>query len=1427
MLYCSSITVKYNIFKLLSKRVELSEVVLQDPQVNLVKVVNDKGDSVWNFAYLFESKEEKPEEKKEFEWTINAERLRITGMDFLMLGVKKENIPVSIMKLDTVSLFNPSYLQLQAINLETSLYYDKNSVQLKLAHLGFGTNFGFELKDLSGQYYVSKSRAEINYLNLETSRSWVQAEYIYIDKLDIMDLPGLESFKNKDVRVNMVAKNFDFKDLKAFLEQVNFMGGDVYTELKVKGKFNEMLIEKCRLKTPGSDMNITGKMLNLTEPDKLYFDVSSSNFTLDPSDTKYLLPGLPVPDYSYLSKVNGDVTYRGEPLDFQTTFDVRSSAGDAKGSLNLNLTTPAITYKTVLETRNFNIGKIIKDNTLESNLNGKFDAEGSGTQLANLNVKVNYELTGSKFYEQQVDKSAGRIEFRNYNIDCDLAYASGNFRTQVKGTANIADLNNPKYSLKGAVENFDVSHFTKNADDKSDLTFTFDINGSGISPKNLNGVYDLHFSNSYYGTYNIPATPLNLDIHPGKLVLKSGIFDFEAEGKYDIENVVSVINSNVQHLLTEASQKLKIDTLLPQNFKSFDKTPLDFTYKFKTLDPSAIRKMFAVNGYDFDADVTGSISNSDAGFNNTSNINIRKFIIGDSAVVFKDVTATIALSDDYRQYTEERYGDFSGVSLNTDIHGREVKIGNSVYSSTAVKFIIQDNVNTFYVSTSQDTTLQLDVAGFADVNEQKNVTFGLDRLKLVFNSLDIINKEPIRVTYFPYDEESKISFENFNLSSNLLKLNLNGVLAIQGSSDLNLELKDINLPLLYDYLTQPYSSVVTSQKRISNYPLKGNIRRISVNYKGDYLNPALSIILNTGMLRYETQKIGYVNTFIDYKDQVLNTEVILLNAQGKGSLKFTGGIPLINPMSTHDSLSYASVIQQQLNMNLAAKDFQLNFFSKLLPNFAEVRGFLNGELYSTGTLEKPVLGGGMSVDKGRFKFEMNDMYYRFESKFRAENTSLVLEKFDVRNIQDNGRHLNIWGKIDLSEKGIDYIDLTTSGDLVVLENSSRQTAFGFYGDMVAGVGKTPITITGNLDNLLVKGQFVIKSANLVFPSLQGFAYDIYADEFTYKIINDTLTNTYLDTVIVVSPDELNSIDPFLRYKTLLSEKRSSFMDKVTFDLDVKTLKNIYVTIMFNDITREELFGELNGSIKMDNLTNKQYAFNGVIDIVGDSYYRYFKNFKVNNSRLIFEGPPTNPRLEIQAVYQNRRTVVDETGQHTELMDVILVITGTREKPVLTLKLRDENGAEYTGSDAQSNAISYLIFGLPMTSISATNRNDILKNLGKQTGSNIITSIIQSAIRDIAPFILSTELIYSEGSFATGTDIRITSAFGDAIVKFGGKIFSSIDNAEVSIEYPLNKLLGWDVSRNLIIELSRTVDNTTITDVRSVSTGIKLTWKINY
>ena len=106
--------------------------------------------------------------------------------------------------------------------------------------------------------------------------------------------------------------------------------------------------------------------------------------------------------------------------------------------------------------------------------------------------------------------------------------------------------------------------------------------------------------------------------------------------------------------------------------------------------------------------------------------------------------------------------------------------------------------------------------------------------------------------------------------------------------------------------------------------------------------------------------------------------------------------------------------------------------------------------------------------------------------------------------------------------------------------------------------------------------------------------------------------------------------------------------------------------------------------------NRDFQLFGRLNIIGDSYYRFYKNFRINDSYLDFIGDYNNPELNIKAEYKN----VSSVNNVQEIMYVVLDIKGTRYKPELTLSLRDENGGQQRGNDAQTKAISYLLFGSP-------------------------------------------------------------------------------------------------------------------------------------
>jgi hypothetical protein len=1424
------IKIKYNIFGLLDKHVDLTEVTLENPKANFFRIRDDKGDSVWNVIYVFETAKDTLDVATEFNWKIDVKRLRINNLNYIMYGALPYDASV-LNNIHPEKSITSENLKIGALNFEARAEYDKNAIKLWIYHFGFHSNFGFDLKGLSGDFYLSSSRAEINKLNIETSRSWIQSEYIFIDKINLInfeDLQGLESFKGKDkqLRLALVTKNFHFDDLKAFLPQVNFLDDEVYLNLKCKGIFDDILVESLNLRTQNSNFEFAGRMTNLTEPDKLWFDIKANNLRIDPRDTKIYTPGLQIPDYSHVGLVTGDLTYKGEPVNFESTFDVKSSVGNVKGFFNLNLNAPNYAYSTSVDASGVNIGKLLKDQKLESNINGKIEANGSGFDLANINTTVRYEVRDTKIYEQRIDKSAGVVNLRGYNIEADITYVSGRSDATVKGNINVRDFTNPVYNLKGQVRNFDVSAFTKDPADKSSLTFTFDLNGRGISPEDFQGTYNINLANSYYGDYEFLATPIDLKISTtgaeDYVTLNSNLIDFNARGNFTIPQIADVVMSNVVILQNEISKKFNLDTLLPVKPVRVNSSNMDFTYELKTKDPQAVSKLFFLNDLYFAGDVKGAVKNSQSGFDGKTNINLKSFAYKDSVFVLKDAHAELSHSNNYSLYKDSPRGDFNSFATTINFNADTVRFSGRTFDSVDAKFELEDAVQNFSFNAVQDTTIKADIAGRIDLASD-SVTFYIERLFVSYDKIRAKNDDVLIACYRPYESNQLIDFDNFHISGDYIKLNVGGYYSFNSSSDMFVEATDVGLQALMELIQNQGNSNKNKPKyTVDNSPFKGTIRRALLSYKGTRDDPSLSFEMNTSMLRYENNRIGRVDAFIDYANQNLATDILVSNVQRQGSLRLTGNVPFTNPLQAPDSASYMAVFNNPLDLKLKATNFQINFFSKLIPNFSDIRGFLNGEITASGTVAEPILAGNATIEKGRMFFSWTGSYYRFEAAFKTDNSDLVIEKFSLYNDFDRARHIDVFGRINFAGLSINDIDLTTSGDMYVLDESSIQNRFGFYGEMLAGIGEPPIRIKGNLSNLLVSGQLIIKSARIFFPAISSMAYDVYADDFTYKILTDPAGDKYLDTTITVSEEELATIDPFLRYNYILEKREPSVADYITYDLAIVMEKSVYVNMKMNNLTREELNAEFKGDLKLDNRTpDKRFQLFGRMNIIGDSYYRFYKNFRIQDSYLDFIGDYNDPSLNIKAEYKNIRTIPDKNEQ--EIMYVVLSITGTRYKPELTLSLRTDAGSEITGDQAQSDAMSYLLFGAPL---SATQGGSALSNLGTNFGSGLASSYLYEVLRNIAPFILNTEVIYSGGDIST-TDIRVTSAFGDAIVRFGGKILTDINNFEVSVEYPLNKLFNVGVSNNLLIEIAREYTTSIFKNAQGFESKVGLTYRIRY
>jgi len=1431
MVKFSYLDVKYNIFGLLNKKIRVKDLVLQDPQINLVKLKGKNDSLQWNFEYLFGT-EEKEEDttKSEFNWDVIVDNFKINNGNFRILDSNLNSIPLRTIAMKKTEWFNPGNLDIMNFNLDLSASYLKRSKIVNMRNLSFSTNSDFSLKKLA--FIASADRQDsssaITNFELETDRSNIIIHTLSMKHLDPFKEVDYSKFGRNDIKVELITEKFNFKDLEYFIPKLNFMNGTVSLNLKANGKYGKMNIEDMVLKTPQSVYNFTGRIDNLQNPEKLYFNIAGDNLIIDPSDTKNILPGLQIPDYSHVGKVNANVRYKGEPLDFATDFVMKSSYGNVNGTFDMNLNTQEYKYKAIINTTGLNIGGILKNKELESNLNASAEVNGTGFDPKTMFAKVNYEVNSSRFMDENIVKSAGTVDINGSRVNGELSLLTDNIQTSLKGNVNLSNLDDAEYTAKGSLKNFDLSKYTKNSEDKSSLNLAFDIKGKGMNLENIEGTFDLKADRSYFASYYFPPMAVNMKVSApgsknGHLNIISDYFDFDAKGEFNLSEISDVMSYNISVVADEMQKKFNPDTInsiKPSEVLNKNFSNLDFTYRFSAKNIEPIIGIFDTSGMQLIGDIDGNIKNSSSGFFGSARMNIKKFIYKDTTVVMRDVSGDVDFRNDYRKEILPEKSSLYPVTANINLEGDYMRFGFLQFKSVVSKVSMANANQSFDFSARQDTTADLVLKGNSEFLRD-SLRVNLDSLYLRYEGFGIANNSNLVLKFDPSVRNRTITFEKFNLKNEILDVGATGDLSLAGESNLDIEAKRIRVGRVMNMLMMK-DTAQWKNWRVS--PLYGFIRRLSVVYKGTFDNPTVNLEMNSGLLRYEKSKVGRIDAFIDLKNSILDADVLVSNAEGKGKLRLTGSAPL-GPPKDGDTTSFFS--NRDIDIKLKADNFQLNFFSKTVPNFADIRGLLDGEIDAVGTVENPDLSGGMNITKGRFYFGLTGMYHRFESQLKTEGSDIVVQEFRIFNIDDVSRHLDAWGRINIAGLTVNNINIATSGDIVVLDGSSEGTAFGFYGNMIAGPGDPTITITGNLKKLNVQGQLLIKSANLTFPTIPGTSYDIYSDDFVYKVITDTTGALYKDTTITISPDELQGIDPFMRSYVVSEEKSNEVSTNVVYSLNIKTLKNAFVNVNINNVTQQQLLGEIQTDLEVNNEVNNELQVFGDLNIVGDSYFRFYRNFKVNDSRVSFIGDPSNPYINIHAVYnavKGSKGISDEGLNQG--VQIVLDIMGTAEKPVLKLRMF-ENGQEVTGKDAQSDAISYLLFGVSREGLQPGQRLALAQNIGATTGSSYLSGLLTGAVRNIAPFIINTEINYSEGNVAKETDIRITSEVGDAIVKFGGKVFSGLDNTEVSIEYPLNKLLHMDLSNNLILEISRTIDETSFEGTRSIQTGIKLVYKIRY
>lgn len=1393
----TSIELKYDLWDILKHEINIENLKINSPVINFKKIKDNNDTTVWNFSKLFASSKETDAAQTDFDWKSALENAKIENGKINVEGQLSADTPEWRLQNQKMKELDISNIQIRNLELEFSGSYLPENRSLMVRNLSFNTNSDFNVNKFAMNYDMNliDTISEIDNLELITDKSEIKIEKGMLSGFNPFDDATFENLGGKNLQAEINVRKFNFSELKFFLPAVDMLDSTVGLVLSANGKFGDIKLNRLSLSLPNSEINITGNIKNLDDPENLYIDAGVNDTKIFPEDVKTIYKNNPMPDFSDIGPVYPELNYTGTYKNFYSKFDIKTSAGSFNGNVNVDLSQEI--YRGRIVTSNLNPGKIFKDNSLKGNINLAADFSGIGFNQKNIKTNASYTIESSNFAGIDIRNSSGNITLNGSNVSLNTSSISSIGSLNVKGTVNISNIKNPVYKLSGNVSRFNVAAITKSAGDRSSLNFSFDVNGRGISPDNLNGSYNFSVMQSQYASYQTPAVPLNFFVkisgQEKSINLTSEIADFNAEGKFKIAEVIKVLRQNAASVSENISGKfMKSYESGISNLPVSPGENFNLKYSFIVKDSAEVNRMLARYNITFTGDASGQIENGLNGFMSHSHINSSSFSYKDTVVVLNNFSSEIHLMNSP-----------DNLKINLQTSADNILIDSLAFDSAGVFFNLDNSHATVNASVKKNPELSGNFTSVLNFYNDSIVAVA-DSVLLIYNQYKVQNTSD---WILKYDSEA-IDIRKMELESRRAVMNVSGEYSFNSGSDITLEGNNIKISDFRDAL-------IFSDSSNRNYA-DGILKEFLINYKGTAEDPELTLRAASSEI---TQNLGMIDIKADYKDNNAVMDINLFNPGDSGKLTIKGNIPFQNPFA--ENLN-PEIENTPVSLILDADDFQYKYFFKLIPEFPEMKGSLNGEIKVSGEASSPDMKGTLKITEGSFLSVLTGMNYSFDLNAGTENSKLLLNTLKFYNKDDKAKHIDLFGTVDFAGMKLNDIDLQARGDMVLLNNKVERNKLGLHGYVLGGIGKPPVTIKGNLEKIKIQGELIVREAKISSLPTGGSGYELTGDNFTY-VFTEADTNFVLqDTLILVPEKDYYRINPFEKSKYTKDTSTSKLPEFLDIDVNVKTVKNISASIDLKKLPRSKLYGDISADLNFKTVNNILEA-KGNVDIVGNSYFKFYRTFKLNDSKIKFTGPVDDPELNIQAVYEGAKVAEQYGNLGSSEVEVKLTITGRASKPEVKASLI-ENGSEVTGSNAQADAMSYLLFGRYKSDLTTPERT----TMSSTFGSAYLSYFVAETLQEIFPFILDAEFNYVQGS-NPHTEVELMSEFGEATVTVGANIFRESTNLEFSIDYPLNKLLKADLPEKLMLELfqEQLGDEIVNESQTAMTTGLKVIYKIKF
>jgi hypothetical protein len=1375
-IYAKNLEIKFGIFELLNKRVDVKSILLQDSKIHLHR---DSTGKVMNLAELFKGFASAPKDttvnpSKGFNWNIHLEQLGLKQIDFRYLDEKSHldlrvAVPDCNIAMDKVDLKNKIFTINSAniSNADVSITLLKRTLEQDSDTSGDVQFMPKGMKIAFTSLNLKDSRFRMNDLNVDTIRA-----------------KGMD-FKHLDVQgINLVAKNGTVTSDTILTRIDDLMAADrsgftlKHLSTNAQVTTNDITLSSLDIETPTSRVRdfLSFRYSHFRDfkdfLNAVRINASFGNTKFSLKDLGYFITILSKVEHNTFT-VNGVIDGRINNLKGKN-LDIRTSSGSifkgnfyARGLPKLYETSLNLKVDK-LSTNVFDLKKIYPELKLPENLSSLGQITYSGT----IDGFVTDMVTNGK-------------------LTTSIGYATSdlNFKYDKKN-------NKASYSGKLALNEFDIGKFLRDSVNFGKVSINTQIIGKGITAESLDATLNGNVSsivlrNHDYRDITIEGVVLKKSFS-GLLQIRDPSLDMDFKGSVNLTNEVpsfnfnSVIRKAELQKLNLVKEKInlsgklnadfsggKIDEIIGQVTLDNVKVTRDtFTAELKhtTLNINQLEgdnKDFKLVSDFANIEFKGQFTLKQLPEAVKNFVNLTFFKIEpDSITAPQNFSASIQI-DDPKEFTHIIHPKLH-VFRNANVSGSFSSNDNSTKLTASFPEVVFD---------------QYKIKDIAISNKSLDGDFSLNAsAKKIFNA-DSLMIDTLQLNVSTIDKDFRLDFSIGDKNRTTYANTTAFITPLKGKAVVKFLPSEFKLGQNIWSFAKDNRIEVSGKKIVSQGLIfKTTDQRLFIDayLKNDTSTSVKLTLDNTSITDFTgifTTKIKDIKGFVNgkltiedvfYKPRVFADFVadeVTLGNELVGDINIESRLDDANKRinilasvksirNDIDAKGYVSIdpLKPGIKIDIDAKQLGLNFLNyKFFDRYVKrVSGNASAKLLVSGTPKNPLLTGSLNLNKATVTVSF------LNTEYHLKNQTAILDEhgfyipgltgYDIKENSFLGS-----GRINHESFRNFEFDLLVTTENAQFLNTTAKEMPGFNG---VAYGKGRITFKGPVNMLNINARATTGAGTHCYlpirPSYETGSYTFY------KFVNPKADTTVVKRREIIKPSGVN------------------------FQLDLDATPDAIMDIILDPTAGDILSASGNGSLQIQIARSGNITMLGDYEIVNGSYLFTLQNiinkrFDISKgSRIKFGGDIYKAALDVDAVYEVRTSTYDliqdlligntssattSTGE-SQLVSaakqriptkLLLKLGGILEKPIVSfdIKVNDPDPVVKTYVDQRLNILrsnetemNNQVFGLLVMnrflppSTSATNaltNTTYLTGTAANTVSEFLSSQLSNYLSNLLDF----------------------------------------------------------------------------------------------